>query len=44
MQILEKVFDDFKPTDDRGPVYLEPEFADEKVKLAVVEIEKKEGK
>lgn len=42
MQIPEKVFEEFKPTDDRGRVNLGTEYADKKVKLAIIEVEDKE--
>lgn len=38
MQIPEEILDEFKPTDDRGRVTLGSEFANKKVKLAVIEV------
>ncbi len=41
MQIPEEI-QDFKPTDDRGRVYLGSEYADKEVKVAVLEVREKE--
>lgn len=38
MKIPEEVQDEFKPTDDRGRVYLGSEYANKKVKVAILEV------
>lgn len=39
MKVPEKILDEFKPADGRGRVTLGSEFADKRVKLAVLEVE-----
>lgn len=39
MQIPEEIIDEFKPTDSRGRITLGSNYADKKVKVAILEVE-----
>lgn len=41
MKIPEEILDEFKPADDRGRITLGSKYANQKVKVAILEVEDK---